>query len=215
MKRLKLRVFWLNPAWADAHRRFLMLCGSSCDEIKKKNKDPPQIKSNGNIVRCLDNAEKFKRLYFPPSGFSESEPFWQFKRVAVQSASCLFNNCHGRVRQDGGGAGGGGGCEPFNIKNHKNQLINQPAKCCSNQSRNQTVEQFSNQSSTLSIDQWESMAWSIGLMCSRHTLGLLLLKTALQHSCNLKHARQQSIYRVYMVIYSQWNLVEIESRRCQ
>lgn len=50
-------------------------------------------------------------------------------------------------------------------------------------------------------------------MCSRHTLGLLLLKTALQHNCNLKYASQQSS-AVYQYLPSLCHyLFSIESSR--
>lgn len=52
---------------------------------------------------------------------------------------------------------------------------------------NQSINQASYQSTN-------GKAWLgvLGVICSRHTLGLLLLKTALQHNCNLKYASQQS-----------------------
>lgn len=99
------------------------------------------------------------------------------------------------------------------IKNHKNQFINQP---------NIKPVKKSEKSTGSSISQayyqsTNGKAWLgvMGFMCSRHTLGLLLLKNSpsaqLQPEILLlllntpRSTVQQciSIYLVYIVIYSQ------------
>lgn len=95
------------------------------------------------------------------------------------------------MRKSHSGDGGEGTVETvLMIKNHKNQFINQPnmepvkkSEKSTGSLINQAYYQSTNGKAWLGV---------LGFMCSRHTLGLLLLKTALQHNCNLKYASQQS-----------------------